>query len=229
MGRVVVFVSDGHFSLVLTSFSFCGVTESGGRGLAIAPSAFVAVSMIASMPPVVLAACSTTLMISLPTVVLLALILPSSKLRDISRASAAGEGSSNGKNNMAKLPYLTLTLLPTVIAMSPLNGTLALLAVAGCTRTATGGFGSVVFFAVVLAGVLCSKRLCFAALPVATAVPFVAAGVTVAGLSGLVAVAIPPFGLRLVLIRGAMVVDVMFDLWLCVLCQICRIYCNLEE
>jgi hypothetical protein len=70
----------------------------------------------------------------------------------------------------------------------------------------------------------CSKRLRFEVLPVATAVLFVAAGLTVAGLLGLVAAAIPPFGLHLVLFVGAMVVDVMFGLWLCVLCQICHIH-----
>ncbi len=41
-------MSDGHFLRVLISFSFCGVTESGGRGLAVAQSAFVAVSMLFS-------------------------------------------------------------------------------------------------------------------------------------------------------------------------------------
>jgi hypothetical protein len=76
-------VSGRHFSLVLISFSFCGVTESGGRGLEIAPSAFVVVPMNVSTPPVLLAACSTTLAISPSTVVLLALVLPSSKWRDI--------------------------------------------------------------------------------------------------------------------------------------------------
>jgi hypothetical protein len=222
-------VSGGHFSLVLISFSFCVVTESGGRGLAIAPSVFVAVSMNISTPPVVLAACSTTLLISASTIVLLALVLPSSKLRDIDGVSAATGGGGDGKDNMAKLPYFMLTLPPTVSAMSPPDGTLALLVVAGRTVTAAGGFGSVVLFAVALAGVLCSKRLRFAAPPVATAVLFAAAGLTVAGLSGLVAAAIPPFGLRLVFIGGAMVVDVMFGLWLCVLCQICQIHCYVEE
>jgi hypothetical protein len=141
---------------------------------------------------------------------------------------AATSGGSNGKDNMAELPYLMLTLPPTV-AMSPPDRTLASVAVAGCMATAAGGFGSVVFFVVVLVGVLCSKRLRFAAPPVAIAVLFAAAGLTVAGLSGLVVAVIPPFGLHLVLIRGAMVVDVMFSLWLCVLCQICWIHCNVEE
>ncbi len=47
-------MSDGRFSLVLMSFSFCRVTESGGRELAVAPSAFVAVFMVVSTKPVVL-------------------------------------------------------------------------------------------------------------------------------------------------------------------------------
>jgi hypothetical protein len=101
--------------------------------------------------------------------------------------------------------------------------------VAGCTATATGGFGSVVLFAVPLAEVLYSKLLQFAAPPVVTAVLFAAAGLTIVGLLGLVAAAIPPFGLHLVLFEGAMVVDVMFGLRLCVLCQICQIHCYVEE
>jgi hypothetical protein len=92
-----------------------------------------------------------------------------------------------------------------------------------------GGFGSVVLFLVALAGVPCLKRLHFKVPPVATAVLFAAAGLTVTGLSGLVAAAIPPFSLHLVLFVGAMVVDVMFGLWLCVLCQICQIHCYVEE
>ncbi len=56
---------------------------------------------------------------------------------------------------------------------------------------------------------LCSQWLCFAASSV-TAVSFSAAGLTVSGLSGLVAAAMPPFGLRLVLIKGAIVVYVIF-------------------
>jgi hypothetical protein len=95
--------------------------------------------------------------------------------------------------------------------------------------TAAGGFGSVVLFAVALAGVPCSKWLHFSVLPVATAVLFAAAGLTVAGLLGLVVAAIPPFGLCLVLYGGAVVVDVMFGLWLCVLCRICQIHCYVEE
>jgi hypothetical protein len=73
------------------------------------------------------------------------------------------------------------------------------------------------------------KALHFEAPAVATAVLFAAAGLTVARLLGLVAAAIPPFVLRLVLFGGAMVVDVMFGLWLCVLCQICQILCYTEE
>jgi hypothetical protein len=69
----------------------------------------------------------------------------------------------------------------------------------------------------------------FAVLLVATAVSFAAAGLTVAGLLGLLAAVIPPFSLCFVLIGGAMVVDVMFGLWLCVLCQICQIHCYMEE
>ncbi len=68
------------------------------------------------------------------------------------------------------------------------------------------------FFLVALAGVPCSKQLYFEVPPVATAVLFAAAGLTVARLLGLVAAAIPPFSLHLVLFIGAMVVDVMFGL-----------------
>ncbi len=75
--------------------------------------------MIVSTPPIVLALYSTTLVISPSTVVLLALILPSRKFRDNNSASAAASGGSNGEDNMVKLPYLVLSLLPTVIAMSP--------------------------------------------------------------------------------------------------------------
>jgi hypothetical protein len=155
-------VSDGHFSLVLISSSFYGVTESGGRGLAIAPSAVVAVSMNVSTLPVVLAAYSMILVIFPSTIVLLALDLASSKLRDFDSTSTAAGGGGDGEDNMAKLPYLMLTLLPMVGAMSPPDRTLASLAVAGCTATVAGGFGYVVLFAVALAGVPCSKRLHFA-------------------------------------------------------------------
>jgi hypothetical protein len=84
-----------------------------------------------------------------------------------------------------------------------------------------------VVFADALAGVLCPKLLGFAALPIATAVSFAAAGLAIKGLLGLLAAAIPPFGLRFVLIGG--VFDVMLGLWLCVLCQICLIHCYVEE
>ncbi len=208
---------DGQILVVLVIFSFCRVSESGGRGLVVAPPAFMVVSIVVSTCLVVLAAWLTILVISSLTVVLLALILLSSKLRDNNGASVAPGHGSDGKNNKVELPYLTLSLPPTVIAMSPPGGTLAPLAVAGCMARAVGGFGSVVIFLVALAGVPCSKWLRFEALPVATAVLFAAAGLTVAGLLGLVAASIPPFGLRLVLFGGAMVVDVMFDLWLCVL------------
>jgi hypothetical protein len=83
--------------------------------------------------------------------------------------------------------------------------------------------------AVALAGAPCPKHLHFAALLVATAVLFAAAGLTIAGLLGLLAAAIPPFGLHFALIGGAMVFDVMYGLWLCVLCQIFQIHCDVEE
>jgi hypothetical protein len=178
---------------------------------------------------VVLTAWLTILVISSSTVVFLALILPSSKLRDNNGASVAPGCGGDGKDNKLELPYLMLSLPPRVITMSPPGGTLAPLVVAGCMARAAGGFGSVVLFLVELAGVQCSKRLCFEAVPVATAVLFAAAGLTVAGLSSLVVAAIPPFGLRLVLFVGAMVVDVMFGLWLIVLSQICQIHCYVEE
>jgi hypothetical protein len=161
--------------------------------------------------------------------VMLALIFLSRKLRDNNSASVAPGRGGDGKDNKVELPYSTLSLLPTVVAMSPLGRTSAPLAVAGYMARAAGRFGSVVLFLVALAGALCSKRLCFEAPLVATAVLFAAAGLTDAGLSVLVVAAIPPFGLCLVLFVGAMVVDVMFGLWLCVLCQICQIHCNVEE
>ncbi len=57
---------------------------------------------------------------------------------------------------------------------------------------------------------------------------FAAAGLTIAGLSGLLVagIGILPFGLHFVCIGDAMVIDVMFGLWLCVLCQICQIFAN---
>ncbi len=120
-------MSDRHFSLVLISFSFYRVTESGGRGLAIASSAFVAVSMIVSRMPAVMAACLMTLVIS------------PCKLRDNYGASAAAGRSGEGKDNMIKLPYLMLTLSPRAVTMSPPDGTFTLLAVAGCTASVAGG------------------------------------------------------------------------------------------
>ncbi len=63
-------MSDGNFSLVLISFSFYGVTKSGGRGLAVVPSAFVAVSMVVFTPRIVLVACMAGLVITRSTVVL---------------------------------------------------------------------------------------------------------------------------------------------------------------
>ncbi len=112
---------------------------------------------------------------------LLALILPSRKLSDNNGTSAAAGGGGDRKDNMVKLPLLMLSLPPTVAAMSPPDGTLASLAVAGCTTTAAGRFGSVVLFAVALAGVPCTKRLNFAVMPVATAMSFAAAGLTIPG------------------------------------------------
>ncbi len=214
---------------MLVKFSICRVSESGGRGSVAAPTAFMAVSMVVSTRLVVLAAWLAILVISLSTVVLLALILPSSKLRDNNSASGAPCRGGNSKDNKVELPYLMLSLPPTVVAMSPLVGILAPLAVAGCMATAAGRFGSVVLFLVASAGVPCLKRLRFEAPLVATALLFAAAGLTVAGLSGLVVAASHPFGLRLVLFVGAMVVGVMFGLWRCVQCQICQIHCYVEE
>ncbi len=80
---------------MLVIFRVCRVSESGGRGLVVAPPAFMAVSMVVSTRPVVLAAWSTMLIISSSTVVLLALMLLSSKLRDNSGASVApGRGGN---------------------------------------------------------------------------------------------------------------------------------------
>jgi hypothetical protein len=56
-------VFDGQILVVLVIFSFCRVSESGGRGLVAASPAFMVVSMVVSTPPVVLAACSTILVI----------------------------------------------------------------------------------------------------------------------------------------------------------------------
>jgi hypothetical protein len=222
-------VFDGQILVVLELFSFCGVSESGGRRLVVAQPVFMAVSMVLSTRPVVLAACSTILVISQLTVVLLALIFLSSKLRDNDGVSVATGRGSNSEDNTVELSYLMLLLLPRVIDMPPPDGTSALFLVAGCMETAAVGFCSGTLFAVALVGVPCSIRLRFEVPVIATAVSFATAGLIVAGLSGLVVVAIPPSGLRLVLFGGAMVVDVMFGLWLCVLCQIFQIHCYVEE
>jgi hypothetical protein len=209
-------VYDGQILVVLVLFSFYGVSESGGRGLVVMPPAFMAVSMVVSTQWVVLGGCSTILVISPLTVVLLEPIFLSSKLRDNDGASIATGRGSNSKDNKVELSYSTLSLLPTAIAMPPLDGTLAPLAVTGCTATSAGGFGSVALFVVALAGVLHSKRLHFEAPAVATAVSFAAAGLTVAGLLGLVAAAIPPFILHLVLSEVP---------WLLILCLVCGCVC----
>jgi hypothetical protein len=154
------------------------------------------------------------LVIAPSTALLVKLILPSRKLKDNNGASTAAGSSGNGKDNMNKFPELTLSLPPMVVTISSPDGTLALLVVAGCKETAAGRPSSMVLFAVALAGVPCPNYLRFAVLPGATAVSFAAAGLTIAGLSGLLAAAIPPFGLHFSLIRGAMVFDVMFGLWL---------------
>jgi hypothetical protein len=109
----------GQILVVLVLFSFCRVSESGGRGLVVAPPAFMVVSMVVSTRPVVLAAWSTILIISLSTVVLLALILLSIKLRESDGASVAQGRGSNCKDNKVELPYLMLSLPPRVVAMSP--------------------------------------------------------------------------------------------------------------
>ncbi len=80
---------DGQILVVLVLLSFCGVSESGGRGLVVAPPTFMAVSMVVSTRPVVLAACSIILVILLSTIVLLALILLFSKFKDNASASVA--------------------------------------------------------------------------------------------------------------------------------------------
>ncbi len=110
---------DGRILVVMVLFSFCGVSESGGRVLVVAPPAFMAMSMVVSTWPVVLAACSKILVISLSTVVLLALILLSSKLRDNNGASVATGRGGNSKDNKVELSYSMLSLPPTVVAMHP--------------------------------------------------------------------------------------------------------------
>ncbi len=76
-------------------------------------------------------------------------------------ASAATGGGNDGKDNMVEFPYSTLSLPPTVVAIPPPDGTLAPLVMVGCTATAAGRFGSVVVFAVVLAGLPYSKMAAF--------------------------------------------------------------------
>jgi hypothetical protein len=108
-------VFDGQILVVLVIYSFYRVSESGGRGLVVAPPGFMVVSMI-------ILTRLTILVILLSTVVLLALILPSSKLRDNKGASVAPGRGGNGKDNNVELPYLMLSLPPMVIAMSPPSG-----------------------------------------------------------------------------------------------------------
>ncbi len=220
---------DGQIFVVLVLFSFCRVSESGGKGLVVASPAFMAVSMIVSNRLVVLVACLMILVISPSTVVFLALILLSSKLRDNDGASVATGCGSNSKDNKVELSYQCYHCHQRSSPCPPPDGTSAPLVVARCMATAVGGFSSVVLFVVALAGMRCYKWLCFEVPAVATAVSFAAVGLTVAGLSGLVAAAILPFGLCLVLFGGAMVVDVIFGSWLYVLCQICQIHCYVEE
>ncbi len=58
---------DGQILVVLVLFSFCEVSESGGRGLAAVPPAFIAVSIVVSTPLVVLAACTAGLVFTRST------------------------------------------------------------------------------------------------------------------------------------------------------------------
>ncbi len=58
---------DGRILIVLVLFSFCGVSESGGIGLLAAPPVFMAVSMVVSTPPVVLAVCTARLVFTRST------------------------------------------------------------------------------------------------------------------------------------------------------------------
>jgi hypothetical protein len=61
-------VFDGQILVVLVLFSFCGVSESGGRGLLlVAPPAFMAVSMVISTPPLVLVVCTAGLVLTRST------------------------------------------------------------------------------------------------------------------------------------------------------------------
>ncbi len=109
----------GKFLIVLVLFSFCGVSESGGRGLVVALPVFMAVSMVVSTQPVMLAACLTILVVSPLTIVLLVLIWLPSKLRDNDGASVATSRGSNRKDNKVELSYSMLSMLPMVVTMPP--------------------------------------------------------------------------------------------------------------
>ncbi len=122
-----------------------------------------------------------------------------------------------------------LSLLPTVIAMSPPDKKLASLAVAGCMATVAGGFGSIVLFVVVLAGVPCPIRLHFCGTASSNSSVVSCSRVDYRRVIGFVSGCDTPLQLRFLPIGGVMVVDVMFGLWLCVLCQICQIHCFVEE
>ncbi len=86
-----------------------------------------------------------------------------------------------------------LSLPPTVVVMSPSGWNIGTV----CGGRVHGKSSAWVRFCGVIcgyiAGLRCPKRLHFV-LPVATAVLFAAAGLTIAGLSGLLAAAIPLFG-----------------------------------
>jgi hypothetical protein len=112
-------VFDGQSLVVLVLFSFCRVSESGGGQLVVAPPVFMVVSMVVSTRLAVLAACSMILVMSLSTIVLLTLILLSSKLRDNNGVSVAPGCGGNSEINKVELSYLTLSLPPMVVAMSP--------------------------------------------------------------------------------------------------------------
>jgi hypothetical protein len=112
-------VFDGQILVVLVLFSLCRVSESGNRGLVVVPPAFMAVFMVVFTQLVVLAACLTIVVISPCTIVLVALILLSSKLGDNNCVSVATGRGGNSKDNKVELSYLTLSLLQTVVAMPP--------------------------------------------------------------------------------------------------------------
>jgi hypothetical protein len=120
-------VFDRQILVVRVLFSFCGVSESGSRGIVAVPPAFMVVSIIVSTLPVVLAterissgatcicggvhdcfhtAGSIGIVLNNPgnfTIdhCVADAILPSSKLRDNKSASMATGGGSNGGDNMA--------------------------------------------------------------------------------------------------------------------------------